>query len=346
MQIFGYQFTHLVIKIESHTLDFFSSSKIIVFSYICNMLKIVFLDADTLGNASLALIEALGELVTYPRSTPEQGKERVGDAEVLIVNKFKVTEDFLECAPKLKLICEAATGVDNIDRAAAQKRGIDVRNVAAYSTDSVAQLTFTQILGLTLDAGYYDTRVKNGTYSRSGLFTDLSYPFSELSGKTLGIIGLGTIGQKVATIGEAFGMQVIYHPTSGKPHSEQYLAVSLDTLLSTSDVVSIHCPLNDATRGLVGWEQLCLMKRSAILVNAARGRIVDEAALARAISEERIAGAAVDVFSTEPLSADNPLLHTAHPERLRLTPHIAWTSREAVARLVEGIALNIKTFTS
>jgi len=307
-------------------------------------MKIVFLDAGTLGNASLDPISRLGELVAYQSSTTDEGQQRASDAEVLIVNKFKVAESFLEKTPRLKLICESATGVDNIDLKAASARGIQVKNVAAYSTDSVVQLTFTQILGLLLDVPYFDRRVKDGTYSGSGMFTDLSKPFCELRGKTIGIIGLGTIGSAVARIAEAFGMEVMYYSTSGKAHSEKYPSVSLEELLSRADVVSVHAPLNSTTDGLVGYEQLCLMKKSAVIVNVARGRIVSEDALARVISEQRIAGAAVDVFSSEPLPKDNPLLHTSHPELLRLTPHIAWTSREAVQRLVEGIAANISEF--
>jgi len=305
-------------------------------------MKIVFLDAISLGETSLSPIASLGDFVSYPTSTVEEGLERVKDADVLIVNKFKVNEALLSAAPKLKLICEAATGVDNIDLKAASQRNIPVRNVAGYSTDSVAQLAFTQILDMVLCPDYFDRRVKDGTYFRSGVFSDYTRPFKELSGKVMGIIGLGTIGSKVAAIAEVFGMRVIYFSTNGIPHSDRYECVDLETLLKTSDVVSIHSPLNDKTRGLIGYNELRMMKRSAILVNVARGRIVDEADLARAIDEELIVAAATDVFSLEPLPADNPLMNTRHPERLHLTPHIAWASVEAMDRLVAGIADNIK----
>lgn len=305
-------------------------------------MKIVFLDASTLGAASLEPIAKLGELVTYPTSTPAEALERVADAEVLIINKVKVTRELIAAAPKLKLICEAATGVNNIDLDAAAQKGIPVRNVAGYSTGSVVQITFSHILSLMSDTRRYDAFVKDGSYSRSAIFTEVSAPYAELGGKTIGIVGMGAIGGKVAQVAQAFGMDVIYYSTSGTSHCADYPSVSLDELLRRSDVVSVHCPLNARTNGLIGAAQLALMKPSAIIVNAARGGIIDEAALAQAISAGTIAGAALDVFCTEPLPADSPLLHTAHPERLRLSPHIAWASREAIERLVAGIADNIR----
>jgi len=307
-------------------------------------MNIVFLDTDVLEGTSLEPVASLGRLSSWRSSSKEESYDRVADAEVLIVNKFRVDIDVLDRAPKLRLICEAATGVDNIDVQAAAERGIEVRNVAGYSTASVAQLAFAQVLGLTIDTAYYDDTVKSGRYSRSGLFTDTSRPWRELCGKTMGIIGLGAIGGRVARIAEAFGMKVIYYSASGRCRNDSYPRVSLESLLTASDVVSIHCPLNDATRKLIGKRQLDMMKRDAVLINMARGQVVDEQALADAISSCRIAGAAVDVYSEEPLPLDHPYLHTLHPERLRLTPHIAWTSCEAMERLVEGIAANISDF--
>ena len=306
------------------------------------MNRIVFLDADTLGTTSLAPIEALGELVTYGRTNGEEALERVRDADILIVNKVEVTDELMRAASKLKLICEAATGVNNIDLEAAQRRGIPVRNVAGYSTDSVAELTFRQLLGFFCDSDRFDSEVKDGSYSRSGLFTDVSLPFREPAGKTLGIIGMGTIGSKVALIASAFGMKVIYFSTSGTSHCKDYTSVSLDELLRNSDAVSIHCPLNGRTKGLIGMEELKMMKKDAIIINMARGGIIDEAALAEAVGNGTIGGAAVDVFTEEPLPEDHPLLHCTRPQRLRLTPHVAWASAEALERLVEGIAANIR----
>ena len=304
-------------------------------------MKIVFLDAATLGATSLEPIARLGELQCWQNSTPEEALERVADAEVLIVNKIRVTDELLSRAPKLQLLCEAATGVNNIDLEAARRRGVTVRNVAGYSTDSVVQITFTQLLRLVCDSSRFDSYVKSGDYSRSGLFTEVSSPFRMLAGRTIGIIGLGNIGSRVAKVAEAFGMKVIWYSTSGTAHSSDYPCVGLDELLSRSDVVSVHCPLNARTRNLIGRRELGLMKPEAILMNMARGGIIDEAALSEAVGEGRIYGAAVDVFTAEPLPADNPLLHCRRPERLLLSPHIAWAGCDALDKLVRGIADNI-----
>ena len=304
-------------------------------------MKIVFLDAATVGDTSLAPIARLGELVCYDRSTPVEARERVGDCDVLIVNKVRVDSDLLDAAPALKLVCEAATGVNNIDVEACEKRGIPVRNVAGYSTDSVVQETFMHLLSLLGKAPYFDGAVKSGAYSRSGLFTDVSHPFIEITGKTLGIIGMGTIGQKVASVASAFGMRVIYFSTSGTGHCKDYPCVDLDTLLAESDVVSIHAPLNARTQGLLKMAELRKMKPSAFLINMGRGGIVDEADLAAAVDEGVIAGAALDVFTVEPLPSDHPFLQVKHPERFRFTPHTAWASVEARERLVAIIADNI-----
>lgn len=305
-------------------------------------MKIVFLDAATLGDASLAPLAALGELVTFPTSTPEEALTRVSDCEVLIVNKIIINEALLAQAPRLRLVCVAATGVNNIDFEATGRRGIIVRNVAGYSTDSVAQLAWMQILSLAGNGQAFDCCVKSGAYSKMPVFTDPDRSYWELTGKTLGIIGLGAIGSKVAAIGEAFGMKVVFYSTTGKHQSDRYPSLPLEKLMAVSDVISIHAPYNERTAGLVGEKELALMKPQAILVNMGRGGIVDEAALARAIDGERIGGAALDVFSREPVPADSPLLHTSHPERFRFSPHVAWASCEARARLVDAMAENIR----
>lgn len=307
-------------------------------------MKIIFLDAASLGDSPLDPIARLGTLVCYPNSTPAEAIGRVADADILIVNKVRVTAELIDAAPKLKLICEAATGVNNIDLDAAAQRGIPVRNVAGYSTDTVAQLVFTQILYLTCNPSRYDAEIKDGSYSRSCLFTDVRSPYSELSGKTMGIIGMGTIGSRVAAIATAFGMKVIYFSTSGTSHCKDYPSVSLQELLGNSDIVSIHAPLNERTKGLLGTDELAMMKSDALLVNMARGGIVDEKAVSDAVGSGMIGGAAFDTFTVEPLPEDNPLLHCSRPERLMLTPHVAWRSREAVGRLVAGIAKNIEEF--
>ena len=305
-------------------------------------MKIVFLDASTVGDTPLDEIAALGELTCYPTSTKDEALSRVGDCEVLIINKIIVDAELIAAAPKLKLICEAATGVNNIDLEAAAARGIPVKNVAGYSTDSVVQETFMHILSLAGNAPYFDASVKSGEYSRGPIFTDVSRPFFELTGKTMGIIGLGTIGTKVAKVAEAFGMNVIYYSTSGTSHNRDYPSVPLDELMWSSDVISVHAPYNSRTAGLVGVKELALMKPTAFIVNMGRGGIIDEAALAQAVDEGRIGGAALDVYVREPLPADNPLLHTRHPEKLRFTPHTAWASVEARKRLISAIAANIR----
>ena len=304
-------------------------------------MKIVFLDAATMGASSLAPIERQGDLVAWPNSTPEEALERSRDCDVLIVNKIKVNDRLLDAAPKLRLVCEAGTGINNIDVDACARRGVLVRNVAGYSTDSVVQETFMHILNLLGNGVYFDNVVKSGLYSRSGLFTNYFRPFVEMTGKTLGVIGLGTIGSKVARVGAAFGMNVIYYSTSGTNHSDEYPAVDLDTLMSESDVISVHAPYNGRTAGLVGERELRMMKPKAVIVNMGRGGIVAEDALAKVIDEGVIGGAGLDVYSVEPIPADHPLLHTRHPERLSLTPHIAWASVEARERLIRSIAENI-----
>ncbi len=304
-------------------------------------MKIVFLDGITLGDTPLDPIASLGELVVYPTSTREEALARVADCEVLIINKIKVDKALIDAAPSLRLVCEAATGVNNIDVDYAARKGIPVRNVAGYSTDSVVQETFMHILSLLGNGPYFDRKVKSGEYSRGGLFTDISAPFVEMAGKTLGIIGMGTIGRKVAGVAAAFGMKVVYYSTSGTNHCKDYPALGLKELLQRSDVVTIHAPLNQRTLGLIGAEELSWMKPSACLVNMGRGGIVDEEALAKAVDGGVIAGAALDVFAVEPLPAGSPLLKVSHPERFRFTPHTAWASVEARTRLVEAIAANI-----
>ena len=306
-------------------------------------MKIVFLDRMTMGDADLSPIAALGDLVCYESSTAEEALERVGDCDVLLVNKVIVDAGLLDAAPALKLVCVTATGVNNIDLDAAAARGVEVRNAVGYSTSSVAQATFGHILSLLGNAPYYDEFVKNGKYSRGNCFTHLGAPIAELEGRTFGIIGMGNIGSRVASIATAFRCRVIYYSTSGTSHCTLYPSVSLEELLSQSDIVSIHSPLNERTRNLIGKGELALMKPGAILVNAGRGGIVDEAALSQAVDSGQIAGAALDVFSREPLPQDSPLLQTGHPERFRFAPHTAWASSEARARLVAMVAENIKT---
>ena len=305
-------------------------------------MKIVFLDASTMGDTPIDPIAALGELTLWPTSTKEEALQRVNDCEVIIVNKVKVDRELIAAAPKLKLICVAATGVNNIDLQEAAGKGIPVRNVSGYSTDSVVQSTFMHMLSLLGNAPYFDDAVKSGRYSGMNIFTDVSKPFIEMKGKKLGIVGLGNIGSKVAAIAEAFGMEVSYYSTSGTSHSKEYPSLPLETIMSESDVISVHAPYNERTAGLIGDKELRMMKKDAFIINMGRGGIIEEAALAKVIDEDLIGGAALDVFEKEPLPADSPLLHTAHPEKLRLSPHTAWASVEARKRLMDGIAANIR----
>lgn len=305
-------------------------------------MKIVFLDAATMGDVSFEPFMEFGEFVSYGTSTPEEARERVKDADVLMINKVVVNKELIDSAPSLKLVCVAATGVNNIDVEYAASKGIPVRNVAGYSTDSVAQTTFMHILSLAGGAPYFDESVKSGGYSRSGMFTDPNWNWWELAGKTIGIIGMGNIGKKVARIADAFGMKVCYFSTSGTGHCKDYPCVSLEDLLRQSDIVSVHAPLNDRTLNLLGASEFAMMKPTAFVVNMGRGAIIVEADLAEAVDNGVIAGAGIDVFVQEPIPEDHPYMKMKHPERMRLTPHIAWASVEARERLVGMMADNVR----
>lgn len=304
-------------------------------------MNIVFLDAETIGNdISFEELESLGNFVKYDNTTPENVSDRLKDADIVITNKTRITAEIM-AACHLRLICVAATGMNNVDLDAAAKAGIAVKNVAGYSTDSVVQLTYGILFALMMHISWFDNYVKSGEYSKSSLFTCYDRTFSELSGKQIGIIGMGTIGKRSAAAGISFGANVVYYSTSGNNNSAPYTRLELDELLKTSDIVLIHAPLNDQTRNLINAEKLKLMKPSALLVNTGRGHIVNEADLVEAINAETVAGAALDVFSKEPLPKDSPLLNVKYPDRLILTPHIAWTGIEARKRLLRGIVNNI-----
>ncbi len=304
-------------------------------------MKMVFLDAATVGDVSFEPFERLGELVVYQNSTQEEARERVRDADVILMNKVWVGKELIDAAPRLKLICIAATGVNNIDVEYAESKGIHVRNVVGYSTDSVTQTTFMHLLSLVGGGPYFDESVKSGSYSRSGMFTDPNWSWWELAGKTIGIIGFGNIGRKVAAVAEAFGMKVCYYSTSGTGHCKDYPCLGLEELLRVSDVVSIHAPLNERTHHLIGREELAMMKPTAYLVNAGRGAIIVEEELAEAVDNGVIAGAGIDVFAEEPIPVDHPYLKMRHPERMRFSPHIAWASIEARNRVIKMMAENI-----
>lgn len=304
-------------------------------------MKIVFLDRASLGDTSLDPLEQLGDLTVYDDTAASEVEERCRDADIIICNKVKITAHIMDALPKLRLICITATGMNNVELPYAAQKNIAVKNVANYSTASVAQVTFALLLSLMHSVAYFDAYVKGGQYAQSSLFTHYGRTFYELAGKRFGVIGMGNIGRRVAAIAEAFGASVAYYSTSGQNLAAPYLLLPLSDLLETSDVVSIHAPLNRNTYNLIGYPQLRRMKPAAYLVNVGRGKIVNEAELARALNENLIAGAALDVFEHEPVNPDNPLLSLKNPEKLILSPHIGWLSVEARKALVEKVAENI-----
>ena len=306
--------------------------------------KIEYANGYTLGGADLGRLQALGEYKGYARTTPEELPDRCREADVIITNKVVLRRETLRSLPRLRLICVAATGTNNIDLEAAAELGIEVKNAAGYSTHSVAETTLGAAIALRRNIVYYDRYVKSGAYSAAGQQFHFALPTHQLYGSKWGIVGLGAIGREVARLAAAFGCEVCYTSTSGVVREEPYPALPLTELLGRSDIVSIHAPLNDRTRGLIGAPELSVMKRSALLINVARGGIVDEAALAEALDRGSIAGAALDVFSREPFAADSPLLGIREPDRLLLSPHNAWSPREAVDVLVGCVEENIKTF--
>lgn len=308
-------------------------------------MKIVFLDAKTIGDdMDLSGFDKLGEVVKYGFSTPEEAAERSRDADVLVLNKVPVNEETIDGAAHLKLVCVTATGTNNLDKEYLEKRGIAWRNVAGYSTETVAQHTFALLFYLFEKLHYYDDYVKTEKYIADTSFTHFSNTFHELNGKTWGIIGLGAIGRRVAELAKLFGCHVIYYSTSGKNNQPGYERVDFDTLLSESDIVSIHAPLDENTKGLMNAEAFAKMKRTAILLNLGRGPIVDEKDLALALKNNLIAAAGLDVLTEEPMRQDNPLRGIKDSERLIITPHIAWASVEARTRLMATIEGQIRDF--
>lgn len=309
--------------------------------------KIVFLEREILGDdVDTSAFRELGDVIEYGTSTNEEAKERIKDAEIVVVNKVKINKDTLSMAKNLRLICEAATGIDNIDKAYTDEKGITVMNVKGYSTSAVAQHTFALLFYIYEKLRYYDDYVKSGEYQKSNQFSHFNRRFQELEGKTWGIIGLGEIGKKVAEIAEAFGCKAIYYSTSGKNKNHDYERAEFDTLLRNSDIISIHAPLTDATRELIDKEAFQKMKNTAVLLNLGRGAIINEKDLKEALETNRIAGAGLDVLSTEPMCADNPLASIQDSSRLVITPHMAWAATEARQRLTDEILNNMKRFLS
>ena len=308
-------------------------------------MKIVFLEAGTLGDdMQFDRFFGLGDVDVYGHTESEQIQERIASADAVLVNKLPMNEKTLKDAGFLKYIGVTATGTNNVDFEYTRKRGITVTNVAGYSTSTVAQHTFAMALYLMEHLRYYDDYVKSGEYIKSKSFCHLDRKFSELEGKTWGIIGLGAIGRRVASIAEAFGCRVIYYSTSGRNQNDSYARVDFDTLLTQSDIVSVHAPLTEKTYHMMDYEAFCRMKPTAIFINVGRGPIVDEKGLAKALKKERISAAGLDVLEKKPMDRDCPLAKLNEDDRLLITPHIAWAGVEARTRLLDEVWLNLDAY--
>lgn len=305
-------------------------------------MKIVILDKASLGeDTPFSVLDRFGEVVTYLSSTPEEAIVRSADADVIIINKLKITRELLTSAKRLRLVCEFATGFDNIDIEAARELGIAVCNVPAYSTDSVALYTLTTVLALCTHLNEYTKYVRSGEYTASGVPNKLTPVYHELTGKTWGIIGYGNIGKTVGRLAEAFGARVIVNKRIPVDGTE---CVDIDELCRRSDIITVHCPLNDGTRALINAERLDLMKPEVILVNEARGAVLDEAAVTEAVLDGRIGGFGCDVYSVEPFPAEHPYNRIMQMDNVILTPHVAWGSYESRVRCMNIIANNIEAF--
>ena len=308
-------------------------------------MNIVVLERHSAGTDIEVDYSALGNCTYYRNtSTKEEVIERIKDADVIVANKSPLNEETLKDAPNAKLICELATGFDNVDLAYCSSRGIKVANVRDYCTDMVAQHTFAMALALTEKLPHYDHYVKSGEYSAQDRFSNFDIPFYELSGKTWGIVGMGNIGRKVAQIATAFGCKVIFHSVTGRSMVTQYPQVDKDTLLAESDFLSLHCPLSDISRNFIDKDALCKMKKTAVLINVARGPVVNNTDLYEALMAGEIAAAGLDVVEKEPLQLSNPLSTLKDSNKLIITPHLAWASVEARTRCVEEVGRNIAAF--
>ena len=308
-------------------------------------MKLVVLERNSVGtDVDVSCFERFGEVEYYPNTVAENTAERVKDADIVIANKAPMNESTLKDAPDVKLICLFATGFDNVDLDYCKSRSIKVANVVNYSTAAVVQHTLMLALALEEKLAFYDDYVKSDTYANQDRFSNFDRPFGEFEGKTWGIVGMGNIGRRVARVAQALGCKVIFYSASGNSTCTEYERVELDTLLAQSDILSLHCPLSDRTRGLINKEAFARMKKSAILVNVARGPVVDTQALYEALTEGQIAAAGLDVLEKEPISKDNPLGNIKDSTKLIITPHMAWASTEARERLVSEVSMNIEAF--
>lgn len=309
------------------------------------LMKIIFLDAKTIGDdIDLSSFKTLGEFVTYDYSTPGEAAVRTVDADIILTNKVPINEETIGNAKKLKFVCETATGTNNLDKEYLKSRRIGWKNAAGYSTNAVAQHTFALLFYLMEKLRYYDDYVKSGDYISCESFTHFSESFEEINGKTWGIVGLGSIGRKVADIASAFGANVIYYSASGRPGQPGYQQVDWETLLKESDIISVHAPLNTYTENLMNKDSFSKMKKSCIFLNLGRGPIVNEKDLAEALKNKEIAAAGLDVLCEEPIRSDNPLLEIKDSRCLFITPHMAWASREARTKLMDMSFESIKNY--
>lgn len=308
-------------------------------------MKLVVLERNSAGkDVDVSCFEKFGEVSYYPNTVADNTAERIKDADIIIANKAPLNESTLKTAPNVKLICLLATGFDNVDLAYCKSRGIKVTNVVNYCTSTVAQHTLLLALMLTEKIAFYDEYVKSGTYSAQDRFSNFDRVFHDLEGKTWGIVGMGNIGHRVAGLAQAFGCQVIFYSASGRSTCTDYKRVEFDTLLRESDILSLHCPLSNRTRGLINREAFAQMKNSAILVNVARGPVVDTQALYEALISNQIAGAGLDVLEKEPMAKNNPLAQIKDSTKLIITPHMSWASLESRTHLVEEAVKNIEAF--
>jgi len=307
-------------------------------------MKISILDAKTFGDdADLSVFNTLGTVKTYQTTSYDQTLSHIGDSSIVITNKV-VIDKYIMDNSSLKLICVAATGMNNIDLEYAKEKNIVVKNVVGYSTASVAQLTFALALDFIQKLSYYKEYTSSKQWCKSEIFTHIDKPFFELENKTWGIIGLGNIGIKVASIAQSFGCNVQYYSTSGVNNNKDYKNVNLEELLKTSDIISIHCALNDVTNNLINSKNLNIIKDETIILNLGRGGIVNENDISKELDSNRLYYG-TDVVTKEPIEESNPLMNIKNKDRLIITPHIAWASKEARARLIKSIKDNISNFT-
>lgn len=308
-------------------------------------MKLVVLERNSAGtDLDISCFEKFGEVTYYPNTVESNTAERIKDADIIIANKAPLNETTMKDAPNVKLICLFSTGYDSVDVEYCKSRGIKVANVVNYCTPAVAQHTLLLALMLTEKIAFYDQYVKSGTYSAQDRFSNFDRIFNDLDGKTWGIVGMGNIGRRVAGLAQAFGCKIIFYSASGQSTCTEYERVDFDTLLKESDILSLHCPLSDRTRGLMNQAAFEKMKETAILINVARGPVVDTQALYDALVNNQIAAAGLDVLEKEPMTRDNPLGKIQDSTKLIITPHMSWASVESRTRLIGEVYKNIEAF--